>query len=229
MIRDEFLSIASHELRTPMTTLKLQSQILKKKISKSDDLNAHRVKMELIMNQIIEQVTSLNRLVEDMLDIARLRSGNFKIEVAEINLADLIHESVINLAEQVTLAGYPPLIIEITGNLKGRWDKMRIGQVITNILMNAIRYGKQKTIIIKAEELSVSVKNSIIDQGIGISEEDIERIFEKFERATSSNQSNGLGLGLFISKQIINAHKGKIWVESKLNEGSIFCFEIPKN
>jgi two-component system OmpR family sensor kinase len=229
VMRDEFLSIASHELRTPMTTLNLQSQMLKKSISKSVDLNIHREKIEKVMNQIIKQVTSLNRLVEDMLDIARLRTGNLKIEVSDINLADIIHESVNNLSEQMTLSGYPPPEIEISGNLNGRWDKMRIGQVITNILTNAIRYGKKKPIKIKAEELISTVRVSITDQGQGVSEEDIERIFGRFERATSSNESTGLGLGLFISKQIITAHKGKIWVDSKLNVGSTFCFEIPKN
>ncbi|MDO9181545.1 MAG: CHASE domain-containing protein [Bacteriovorax sp.] len=228
-MRDEFLSIASHELRTPMTIIKLQAQMFKKTMNNSVDLNIEKNKFEKIANQIIKHISTLNRLVEDMLDIARLRTGKLKIEIAKGNLADLINESVNLLLDQMTSLGYPPPIVEIRGNLEGNWDFLRLGQVLTNILINALRYGNQKVIRIKAEDFVSFVRVTVTDQGIGIADKDKERIFERFERATASNIADGLGLGLYIAKQIITAHNGKLWVESKISEGSSFIFEIPKN
>ncbi|MFA6236312.1 MAG: CHASE domain-containing protein [Bacteriovorax sp.] len=226
--RDDFLSIASHELKNPMTAMKLQCQVLQRKLSGAINLNEHKERIEKALFLVEGQVTSLNRLIEDMLDISRLRTGQLKIITNEFDLGDLITETLNNLEEQIRNAGYPSPEVEVLGSLKGSWDKMRLEQVMYNLLINAIRYGNQRPIKIKAEEIENKIRVSVMDQGIGISKEDQQRIFDRFERATTSSESSGLGLGLFISMHIILAHHGKIWVESEEGKGSTFIFEIPK-
>lgn len=227
--RDEFISIASHELKNPMTSLKLQAQLLQRQLRKAQDLNEYRERIEKALVRVDDQISSLNRLVEDMLDISRLRTGKLKIITSEFNMADVILGSVDALSELVRAEGYPPIVVEITGNLIGVWDKVRIEQLVNNLLTNAIRYGNKKTITIKGWELGHTIRVSVQDQGIGISKIDQERIFDRFERATSTNEDSGLGVGLFISLHIIEAHHGKIWVESEVGKGAVFTFELPKS
>lgn len=227
--RDEFISIASHELKNPMTSLKLQAQLLQRQLRKAQDLNEYRERIEKALVRVDDQISSLNRLVEDMLDISRLRTGKLKIITSEFNMEDVIQGSVDALSDLVRAEGYPPIVVEISGNLIGIWDKVRIEQLVNNLLTNAIRYGNKKTITIKGWELEQTIRVSVQDQGIGISKIDQERIFDRFERATSTNEDSGLGVGLFISLHIIEAHHGKIWVESEVGKGAVFTFELPKS
>lgn len=226
--RDEFLSIASHELKNPMTILKLQTQQLQRQLKRARNLNDYRPKIEQAMDKFNEQVSALNRLIEDMLDISRLKTGKLKIIPYQCDMGELIFENVNTFSEQMKLEGYPPAVVILNGNLMGNWDKMRLSQVLNNLMSNAIRYGNQNTITIKAEELNDKIRVSISDNGIGISKEDQLRIFEKFERATLASEERGLGLGLYITFNIISAHKGKLWVESEPGKGSTFSFELPK-
>lgn len=227
--RDEFISIASHELKNPMTSLKLQAQLLQRQLRRAQDLNEYRERIEKALVRVDDQISSLNRLVEDMLDISRMRTGKLKMITSEFNMADVIRDSVDALSELVRTEGYPPIVVEINGNLNGVWDKVRMEQLVNNLLTNAIRYGNKKTITIKGWELEHTIRVSVQDQGIGISKIDQERIFDRFERATSTNEDSGLGVGLFISLHIIEAHHGKIWVESEVGKGAVFTFELPKS
>lgn len=226
--RDEFLSIASHELKTPLTSLKLQSQLFTRSAAKGLESIYEKNHIHQLIDQTHHQVTRLNRLVDDMLDVSRIRTGRLSLVRESFDMCQLTKEILERLQEQLAQAGYDsPLLLECA-QAHGVWDKMRIEQVIINLLTNAIRYGQGKPIQIAIEADEHSVRFSIRDNGLGIDPHQQEKIFQRFERAVSANEISGLGLGLFISKQIILAHKGEIWVESFLGQGAIFTFELPK-
>lgn len=225
--RDEFLSIASHELKTPLTSLKLQTQVYLKALAKGreDYLRPERI-TELVIT-VDRQVTKLNRLVDDMLDVSRIQSGKLAIRKQPLELGKLVEEIVIRMQEHIIERGYPVPEINKSANISGVWDQERIEQVVTNLLTNAIRYGNSKKFFIGLEQQNGFAKFSITDQGIGISPENKSRIFDKFERAINANDVSGLGLGLYISRKIIEAHGGSISVESELGKGSTFTFTLP--
>lgn len=225
--RDEFISIASHELKTPLTALKLQSQILKRYIEKNDPTVYTKEKVDHLVDQTDRHVTRLTRLVDDMLDMSRIRTGRLSVFVEELDLSELIRETLTRI-EPVILevgAGYPA--VNIPETIMGTWDRLRIEQVLTNICINALRYGRGKPFEIAASVDQGLVTLMIKDQGTGIPKQFHEKIFERFERAVEKNEVSGLGLGLYITKQIILTHKGRIWVESEVDLGSTFFIEIP--
>jgi signal transduction histidine kinase len=227
MARDEFVSIASHELKTPLTSLKLQAQIMQRTISK-DPSQLTPEKLESLVSQIDLQTTRLTRLVDDMLDISRIRTGILKINKEQVNLAEVIADVIERLRPQfIEKMGVPPQC-DLEKNLIGQWDRFRLEQVMTNLFTNAIRYGKEKPINVKAYRDQDIVKVSVKDQGMGIAEENQRKIFMRFERAgMSASEVSGLGLGLFITKQIVEAHGGTIEVQSELEKGSTFTVSLP--
>ncbi len=225
--RDEFLSISSHELKTPLTSLRLQAQLMKRSIQNNSFRQYTDEQMYKVVDQTDRQVTRLNRLIDDMLDITRIRSGKFSINKEKFDLADLVNETVLRLKLMFEEANAsPPEIVQKDSSV-GYWDKMRIEQVMNNYLLNALRYGEGKAIRVKVIKLSDAVRVSIEDHGIGIEKKRLEQIFDRFERAISANEISGLGLGLFIVRQIVQAHSGKAWGESEPGKGSTFYFELP--
>lgn len=223
--RDEFLSVASHELRTPLTSLLLQSQLLGRSLA-SESASSGRVIS--ITNTIDHQIKRVVRLVDDMLDISRIRTGKLTIEKQATDMGMVVMESITRLSDIFKKANIGQPLVEASDSINGFWDNMRIEQVITNLLSNAVKYGKGNPINITIKSLGNSIRVEVRDQGIGVEDKLKEIIFNRFERAISPNEVSGLGLGLFISKQIIESHGGKIWVESKKNQGSNFIFELPK-
>jgi PAS domain S-box-containing protein len=225
--RDEFLSIASHELKTPLTSLTLQTQSLKRVIAKADPTAYSPVRINRLLDQTEKQTQRLARLVDDMLDIGRIRTGKFTIEKTEVNFCELVQDIVERMRPQLEEASGSKLQIDICEPVTGLWDRFRIEQVFINLLTNAIRYGNHKPIRIRVTKIANQVQLSVEDQGIGVAKENQERIFNRFERAVSASDISGLGLGLFISKRIVDAHEGRIWVESTLGEGATFFVELP--
>jgi signal transduction histidine kinase len=226
--RDEFLSIASHELKTPLTSLKLQAQIHLRSIKRNDPEAHAPEKFDDFLSQAVKQVSRLNRLVDDMLDVSRIRTGKLKIEYEHFNFCELTKEVVGRLESQFIKSGYQVPPAPVCEESNGNWDRLRIEQVITNLLTNAIRYGNKKPIKILVESTSNKIRLIVEDQGIGIKDSFKEVIFDRFERAVDSNESSGLGLGLFITKQIVLSHGGEIWVESEIGKGSKFIVELPR-
>lgn len=226
--RDEFLSIASHELKTPLTSLMLQAQIFKRKALRNDTSVYQKEQVDGIVNHTEKQSLRLNRLVDDMLDIGRIRSGMLVIEREECDLCNLVKEVLERLQSQFILSGASLPEIQICDAAVGDWDRFRLEQVVNNLLTNAIRYGEGKPVKIRVHSDSGRVTLCVTDQGIGIGKEDQEKIFDRFERAVNANEVSGLGLGLFITKQIVKAHGGTIWVESELGKGSTFFVELPR-
>lgn len=226
--RDEFLSVASHELKTPLTSLKLQAQVFKRLIEKNDPKGYSKERVDSFCSQIDRQISRLTRLIEDMLDISRIRTGKLSINKEETNLATLIEEVVDRMKLQFTSVNIPVPTVYGEKTVIGRWDIFRIEQVVSNLLTNAIRYGRKKPISVKVELLSSGIARlAVKDNGIGIDKENITKIFDRFERVIDPSEVSGLGLGLFIAKQIVEAHNGKIYAESVLNEGSTFYVELP--
>jgi len=225
-IRDDFLSIASHELRTPLTSLRIWIQSLQYQI-KDNGKDIDPKKLQEFFTRAFRQTNKLNRLIDDMLDISRIQTGILGIEKEEFDLKDLILESKARFDESfLKETGCVIRLLEIS-SVRGSWDKMRIEQVVSNLLTNALRYGNKKEVTMSLTQEDDMVTITVEDRGIGIAPEDIERIFERFERIGNVNESSGLGLGLFISRQIVLAHGGTISVDSEISKGSAFKVCLP--
>jgi signal transduction histidine kinase len=227
--RDEFISVASHELRTPLTALQLKlqgiEQLMKKAPSPSDQTpNA----MAPRLSSALKQTNRLNELVERLLDVSRIVSGRLRLEPEELDLAVLLADAAEALREQAQNAG-TPLRITAAGDARGVWDRSRIDRMLTNVLSNAVKYGGGKPVEIELLGRQNEVEIRVIDRGIGIPAENLERIFGRFERAVPVQNYGGLGLGLYIARYIVEAHGGTITVASKVGSGSTFTIILPKN
>lgn len=215
-LRDNFLSIASHELKTPITALQLNLQILQKNII---DLK-EREKMAKPMDRAMRQITRLTTLVDELLDVSRLTSGKINFHLEEVQLNDLLAEMILPYAEK-------HITLEPSKIIVGIWDRGRLEQIITNLLSNAIKYGEDKPISVSLNEAHGNVSIMVKDQGMGIKQEDLERIFERFERAVQHNTISGLGLGLWITHHIVAGMNGSIAVKSEVGSGTTFIVTLP--
>lgn len=224
--RDEFLSVASHELKTPLTSLKLQVQTAARKLSKPE-IPFGKTEMETLLMKNDAQVDRLTRLVDDMLDLSRIQSGRLSFVFRENDLCHLLSECQELFREQFEHLG-SKLTLELrVPHATGYFDRERLEQVITNLLTNAIKYGKNKPVTMTLERKDRTAVIRVSDNGTGIAKENLEKVFRKFERAVSPSEVSGLGIGLYISREIIEAHGGKIWVESQWGTGSSFFVELP--
>jgi len=225
--RDEFLSICSHELKTPLTTLKMLIQItdhIKERKGPEEAFTTEN--MEKFLNQADRSVDRIIRLVNDMLDISRISTGRLSLNLEQVLLDQLLYDVAERLNSLLTFSGCD-LRINTARNVIGLWDKFRLEQVLTNLLTNAAKYAPNAPVdVILTEEGSNAVLK-VQDHGKGIPEEDQKRIFERFVRAVTSNSVSGLGLGLYISKEIVELHHGKIAVESIPGKGTTFTIILP--
>lgn len=227
--RDEFLSIASHELKTPLTSLMLHSQYFMKGIEQGDPNIYTPQRVDALARQLEKQVTKLNSLVDDMLDISRISTGRLEIRPEEFDFSELINDIKEMLKTPFETSNYPLPIIESNHeNVMVKWDRVRMEQVLINLFTNAIRNGEGKPIILNTSVADDKIFITIKDHGVGISEEDVNKIFDCYAKIKNPSQVNGLGLGLYISKQIVEAHQGQLTVESKLGHGSSFKIELPR-
>lgn len=224
--RDEFLSIASHELKTPLTSLKIQVQIRKKLMERNDPSVYSEESVSNLVTMADKQILRLTRLVEDMLDITRIQNGKLTLNVETLEFDVLVKEVIQNFDEEYRRAGCE-LNADISESLKVQGDRYRLEQVIANLLSNALKYGDGCPVAVKLTREGETVKLSVKDLGIGIEEESHERVFERFERAVSPSRIGGLGLGLYITRQIVELHHGRIYLESNQVKGTEFLIELP--
>lgn len=225
--RDEFLSIASHELKTPITPLSLQMQSFIALIENDTFDSVPREKIQRMLKNSYAQVGRLTRLIDELLDVSRITAGRLGLHLEQMNLAELVQSTVDGFSAEIK-ASECTLKLDIDETASGMWDKFRLEQVFVNLLTNALKYGAGKPIEISISSDNNIVKLSIKDHGIGIAKEDQRRIFDRFERAVSLQQFGGLGLGLYIASEIIKLHHGKLSVESESNAGAEFTVELPR-
>jgi signal transduction histidine kinase len=225
-MRDEFMSMVAHELRTPLNTLFLETQMRKAQLERGDMTVFNAERLEKMVARDGRQIQSMIRLIDDMLDVSRMRSGRLSIRPNWTELSGLLSRVVGDLTAQAAAAGTTITLIA-DETVSGMWDEFRIEQVVVNLLTNAIRYGQQKPIEVSLVTTTNSARIYVKDQGDGISAEDQARIFEPFERGAGGNVPSGLGLGLYISRQLIEAHNGSISVQSHPGKGTVFTAVLP--
>jgi PAS domain S-box-containing protein len=222
-LREEFLSVASHELNTPLTSLKLQLGHLAM-LLEAGTLEASEGRRAVEVS--LRQTRRLTRLVSDLLDTSRMRTGRLSLQLEDVDLSELVREALDHLASEVARSGSAVELIAPAPAV-GHWDRQRLEQVATNLIANALRYGMGKpiTICIEAGE---RVRLTVEDRGAGIPRDAQGRIFERYERAGRPRLAGGLGLGLYIAKQIVGAHHGTITLRSETDQGSTFTVELPR-
>lgn len=218
--RDEFLSIASHELRTPLTALKLRLQ----SVLHSRDLSG---KTERRVESAVRQTERLERLIDNLLDVSRITTGHLQLEPEDFDLAEMAQEVAERFREQAASGGVP-LSLEAPSPVLGHWDRLRLEQVVTNLLANALKFGEGKPIFVSVDCDSRAAVLTVADSGIGIAPQDLSRIFHQFERVVGHRSSGGLGMGLYIARQIAQAHGGRIEVDSVHGKGSKFRVVLPR-
>ena len=223
-MRDDFMSMVSHELRTPLNTLGLESQMRRMHIQRGTMPGADQWKGMVERDE--RQIRGMLRLIDDMLDVSRLRSGSLSITPAPIDLKPLLELVVDGFSAQMGAARCS-LSLDAPESAKGVWDEYRIEQVLANLLTNAARYGAGRPVQVRLFTRVDMAVVEVRDEGIGISEQDQSRIFDQFERATPKNAAGGLGLGLYIARQIVQAHGGEVSVSSQPGAGSTFTVRLP--
>ncbi|MFP2956362.1 sensor histidine kinase [Myxococcus sp. 1LA] len=221
-LRDEFLSVAAHELRTPLTSLRLQHELVVRALP-SEALA--RVQGRLLGAQ--RQVTRLSELVESLLDVSRIVAGKLQMNLANVDLVRVVQDVVERMREIFSQAGCDVEVLA-NGPIHGSWDAFRLDQVVVNLLTNAAKYGAGKPIRVALDADAEHARITVRDEGIGIAPEALPRLFGKFERAVSGRHYGGLGLGLFICRQIVEALGGHVSVESVPMAGSLFTVVLPR-
>lgn len=226
-IREQFFMIASHELRTPLTSLQLQIQVAEWELANlyPSAFSAERLQAGLTKQK--KQLQRITRIVDNILDDTKISQGKMQLQMEEFDLGEMIKDVLSRFRVMAQSQDVEITYSHLSG-IVGEWDRFRLEQVVLNLLINAIRYGNNKPVSVEISKQDKLVLLAITDQGIGIKEEDQGRIFNRFERAVSESQIDGMGLGLFISKNIIEAHGGQILLESEPDSGSTFTIVLPE-
>jgi signal transduction histidine kinase len=232
-LRDEFLSIASHELKTPLTSLRLKVDGILRMAGK--DRSAIDVdKLAARVQGVDKQLGRLTELVDALLDVSRAASGQLQLRIENVDLGAVVQAAAQRFKDDLASAGCS-LSVMVTGPdgprspVFGRWDRLRLDEVVTNFLSNAIKYGAGKPIQIRLSATETVATIEVEDHGIGISHADQQRLFERFARVVSPDHYGGFGLGLWIVKLLVEAMGGKVAVRSAIGQGSVFSAELPRH
>jgi signal transduction histidine kinase len=225
-LRDEFLSVASHELNTPLTPLSLRLQALARltEVEPGSPLAARLGQEVQVMGR---QVKRLANLVRELLDVSRISTGRLTLQLEEVDLAEVSREVLVRLGPEAERAG-SGLSLHVEGPVVGQWDRLRLEQVLMNLLSNALKYGAGKPVHVRVEQEEGRARLVVRDEGIGIPPEALGRIFDRFERAVSERNYGGLGLGLYVTRQVIDAMGGRVTAQSTPGHGALFIVELPR-
>lgn len=217
--RDEFLVVAGHELKTPLTALTLQTRLLARSVE--GDAGSHSRAA-----RISEVVRRMGRLVDELLDVSRLSTRKLALDRETVELGEVVRSVVAMMGQELEDARVDVRLVE-EGCTRGRWDRLRLEQVVTNLLSNAVKFGHGRPVDVHVRGGAGGASLVVRDRGLGISDEDQARIFDKFERAVSSRHYGGLGVGLWVTREIIEAFGGTVGVTSTPGEGATFRIELP--
>jgi signal transduction histidine kinase len=220
-VRDDFLSVAGHELKTPLTALMLHIHSLE---TMAKELESPKLHQQL--NRARRQTDRLQVLINELLDVSRINAGRLSLQLEGCDLSALVQEVTDRSQESAERYG-SALSVSVSGPVVGLWDRMRLEQVVTNLLTNALKYGRGLPVELCVEADQDRARLTVTDQGLGVPLEDQARIFDRFERAASARHFGGLGLGLWIVRQIVEAHRGVVRVVSGADGGSTFTVELP--
>lgn len=224
--KDEFLSICSHELRTPVTVMKLSNQTFLRTLKKDVPTTESLARAKKVAEQTDRQLDRLTSLIEAIMDFSGISTGKMRLRREHFDISELTAEVVERMRPQFEAAG-SMIATRLAPKATGTWDRLRLNRVLTNLLSNALKYGSGRPVTVTVFQKETTTTLIVRDEGIGIAETDQTRIFQAYERAVPASNISGLGLGLFLSRQIIEAHGGSIKVESKLREGASFTVELP--
>lgn len=225
--RDRLLSICSHELKTPVTSLKLQNQLVRRAIEKKDPTAFDPSRITNLVERADTQLDRLSRLIEEMLDFSRISQGKFSISPARGDLSQTVRDAVERM-RPLFQAKSVPLKVDVEDGIEASFDSLRVEQVVSNLLDNALKYGDGKPVALEVAKGANQVSMRVVDGGAGIAPEYQDRIFEPYERALSHDNSiTGLGMGLYITRQILNAHGGSVSVQSAPSKGAEFRVNFP--
>jgi signal transduction histidine kinase len=221
--RDDFLAVAAHELATPLTPLQLELETLHRSL----DTASLGPSVQKRLDRASRQTARLAKLTERLLDVSRLASGRLTLEPTEFDFSEMVAEVVEEFRGEATRAG-SELTLGAPEPVIGRWDRLRTAQVVSNLLSNAVKYGAGKPIALEVRGTEGEVGLTVRDGGSGVDPAAMPRIFERFERASPERRRGGLGLGLYIAREIVEGHGGRIRCESKPGLGSTFTVILPR-
>jgi signal transduction histidine kinase len=219
-MRESLISLAAHELKTPLTSLLLRIQKLGRSLGEGAPANADPARDAVALERLVKRI---GRLVDDLLDVSRMATETILLDLEDVDLVVLTREIVERLPDsQQTLIS----IDSSSSSAVGRWDRLRVDQVVTNLVSNALKYGNRKPVRLTIDRLDERARLVVCDQGVGIAEQDLKRIFERFERAASRHVS-GFGVGLWIVRHLVRSMGGTVAVTSRLGAGSTFVVDLP--
>ncbi len=221
--RDTFLAVAGHELKSPVTGLMLQSQVWQRRLARR---TVEPQEMKQAWSRQSEALGRLASLVENLLDVSRINGGQLQLNPASTNLSQMVTDVAARFNEVAVKAGCT-LEVAAEPDVVGQWDKVRLEQVVANLLSNAVKYGAGAPVCLQVQKRGQTAVFSVVDQGKGISTTDKERIFDCFERVSIESHVEGLGLGLWIVRQIVDAAGGRVAVESEEGQGATFRVTLP--
>jgi len=223
-LRDEFLSIASHELKTPLTSLQLQVSSIQRGLKRAQHLTLEKLASK--MDAIDSHVERMNKLINDLLDVSRATTGRLQLHLEDVDLAEVVGEVAARFKDDLA-AAQCALSLNLERGIVGHWDRLRIDQIVANFMANAMKYGTGKSIEITTTARDVCAVIAVRDYGIGIAAKDQDRIFERFGRAVPTERYGGFGLGLWIVRIFVEAMGGTVKVKSEPGAGSTFIVELP--
>jgi PAS domain S-box-containing protein len=223
--RDELFSIAAHDLKTPLTSLRLHAQALQRSLYR-DPTDPTRARKSI---DVIERhAERMAFLIDQLLDVARIHGGRLEIEPLPADLGSIVREVAARFGPEVASRG-ATIIIDGERSVPGRWDPLRLDQIVTNLVSNALKYGDGKPIVLELRANNARAQLTVRDYGPGIPEDHQARIFEPFERATSDARLRGAGLGLWIVRRLVEAHGGEVSVASVVGKGAVFVVDLPRH